>query len=320
MEEYTAMNRRHALVAYILTACTLVLALVARAADSRTGSWTVTHSDEADKVQFQLIYHTEHSNSNHQSDWPKAEFKGVDFSRAGRQDVKFLISRDAGKFDCNGYLEDGEGAGVFHYTSDTQYVSKMSALGFGGIDSDKQFSMAMLDVSLAFAKQVKDMNLRNMDTDKLIAFRIFNVTQDFVNDLRKQGLAATDADKLVAFRIHGVSPEMVSFLHQAGYQPDEDTLVALRIHGVTRDFMQQLKTDGYDRLDLQKLIAFRIHGVSPEFIERLDKLGYKHPDPDQLVAMRIHGVSPEYISDMQARGFKDLSIDKLVSMRIHGID
>ena len=70
MEDITNMNRRHALIAYILIACTLVLALIARAAESRTGSWTISASDEPGKVEFALMYHSKHNNSNHSSDWP----------------------------------------------------------------------------------------------------------------------------------------------------------------------------------------------------------------------------------------------------------
>jgi hypothetical protein len=320
MEELAAMNRRHALIAYVLIACTLVLALIARAAESRTGSWTLAHSDQPGKVEFGLIYHSQHNNSNHQSDWPAGDFRGVDFAKSGRQDVKFAIARDAGRFECEGYLDNGEGAGVFHFTPDDKYVSQMSALGFTGIDADKQFSMAILEVSVAFAKEIKAENVKGLDTDKLIAFRIFNVNREFIESMRKAGLSAADADKLVAFRIHGVSPEMVSFLRSAGYQPDEDKLIAMRIHGVSPEFMQQLKSEGYDHIDLDKLIAFRIHGVSPDFIDKIQTLGYKHPEPDQLVAMRIHGVSPEFISNLKSRGMKDLTIDQLVSLRIHGID
>jgi len=303
-----------------LSACTLVLGLIARAADTRKGSWTIARSDEPGKVSFGLIYRDKHNNSNHQSDWPASDFKGVDFSKPGKQDVKFVIARDAGKFDCEGFLDNGEGAGVFHFAADPQYVSRMSGLGFTGIDEEKQFAMAIFDVSLDYAKEMKSRNLKGLDADKLIAFRIFNVTQNFIDELRKSGLPANDCDKLVAFRIHGVSPEMVAYLRKSGYQPDEDTLVAMRIHGVSPEYMQQLKTDGYEHIDLQKLIAFRIHGVSPDFIEKLATLGYKHPEPDQLVTMRIHGVSPEFISDMQSRGMKNLTIDQLVNMRIHGID
>jgi hypothetical protein len=320
MEDLADMNRRNALIAYVLIACTLVLAFIARASETRQGSWTLTRSEESGKVSFAFIYHSKHNNSNHESDWPMSEFKGVDFSKSGKQDVQFAIARDAGRFDCEGYLNNGEGAGIFHFAPNSQYPSQMGSLGFTGIDSDKQFSMAILDVSVAYAKEMKSLNIKGLDTDKLIAFRIFNVSRDFVEELRRAGLPATDADKLVAFRIHGVSPEMVGFVHQAGYQPDEDTLVAMRIHGVSPEFMQQLKKEGYDHIDLQKLIAFRIHGVSPEFIEKLQTLGYQHPEPDQLVAMRIHNVSPEFISGLQSRGMKNLTVDQLVNLRIHGID
>lgn len=261
MEDLAAMNRRHALIAYVLVACSLVLSLLARADNSRTGSWTITHSDEPGKVSFALIYHRQHNNSNHQTEWPVGEFHGVDFAKTGKQDVKFTIARDAGRFDCEGYLDNGEGAGVFHFTAEPQYVSQLAALDFNGIDADKQFSMAILDVSVAFAKESKAENVKGLDTDKLIAFRIFNVNRDFIEALRKAGLAANDADKLVAFRIHGVSPEMVNFLHQAGYQPDDDTLVAMRIHGVSPEFISTMQSRGMKNLTIDQLVNLRIHGI-----------------------------------------------------------
>ena len=52
MEDLAAMNRRHALIAYVLIACTLVLALIVRASETRAGSWTIARSDEPGKVSF----------------------------------------------------------------------------------------------------------------------------------------------------------------------------------------------------------------------------------------------------------------------------
>jgi hypothetical protein len=320
LKEGTAMNRRHALTAYALVALSLGLALIVRAADTRRGSWTIERSDEPGKVNFALISHDKHNDSNHEGDWPLGDFHGLDVSKPGKQEVEFTISRDAGKFVCEGYMNNGEGAGTFHFTADARYADGMKSLGFSDIDAEKQYAMAIFDVSYAFAKEMKAANIQGLDADKLIAFRIFKVNREFIDSLRKASLSATDADKLIAFRIHGVSPEIVAFLHQAGYQPGEDTLVAMRIHGVSPEYIKQLKTDGYDHVDLEKLIAFRIHGVSTDFIEKLQSLGYQHPDPDQLVAMRIHGVSPEFITKLQTRGMKDLTIDQLVSLRIHGID
>jgi len=307
-------------LAYLVFACSVLgLAVKNRAAEVRSGDWTISKSDNPGKVEFSLIEHHHGGTSSHQSDWPSTSFQGVDFSKPGRQDVHFTITRDAGKIDCEGFLNNGEGAGIFHFQPDSNYPREMNSMGFS-VDDEKQFGMAVQDVSLEFARQMKNENLSDLDADKLISFRIFRVDQAFIEALRAEGLKISDSDKLVAFRIHGVTPQMVHSLRQAGYSPDEDTLIAMRIHGATPEWMDQLKQRGYDHVELEKLIAFRIHGVSPDFIEKLQGLGYSHPDPDELIAMRIHNVTPEYISDLRSRGLHDLSIDQLVSMRIHGID
>jgi hypothetical protein len=306
--------------AFLVFAFCLMFAVVKnRAADVQSGDWTIRHSDEAGKIEFSLIEHHHGGNSTNESDWPASSFPGLDFSKSGRQEVHFTITRDAGKIECEGFLSNGEGAGIFHFQPDPNYVGEMRKLDFS-VDEDKQYSMAVQDVSLEFARQMKNEHLSDLNADKLVAFRIFRVDSAFIEDLRAAGLNVSDSDKLVAFRIHGVTPQMVRALHQAGYSPDADTLIAMRIHGATPEWIEELRKRGYDHVDLEQLIAFRIHGVSPEFIEKLQGLGYKHPDPNELVAMRIHNVTPEYISDLRSRGMHDLSIDQLVSMRIHGID
>jgi hypothetical protein len=313
------MRLRRTLAFMVFAFCVLFVVISNRAADIRSGDWTIRKSDDPGKVEFSIIESRHNGTSSHESDWPQSSFPGVDFAKAGRQEVRFIVSRDAGKIDCEGFLNNGEGAGIFHFQSDPNYAREMHALGFS-VDEDKQFAMAVQDVSLEFARQMKNEHLSGLDSDKLIAFKIFNVNSVFIGELRSAGLKVSDSDKLVAFRIHGVSAQMVRSLHQAGYSPDEDTLIALRIHGATTEWMEEIRKRGYDHVDLEKLIAFRIHGVSPEFIEKLQGMGYSHPDPDELIAMRIHGVTPEYISQMRARGIHDLSVDQLVSMRIHGID
>ena len=313
------MRIRRTLAYMVFASCVVLFVVKNRAAEVHSGDWTLSKSDEAGKVEFSLIEHHQGGNSNHQSDWATSSFQGVDFSKPGRQDVHFTITRDAGKIECEGFLNDGEGAGLFHFHPDTNFAHEMEKLGFP-VDDEKQFSMAVMDVTLDFAKQMKNEHLSDIDSDKLIAFRIFRVDSAFIQELRAEGLKISDSDKLVAFRIHGVTPQMIRSLRQSGYSPDEDTLIAMRIHGATPEWIAELKQRGYDHVDLEKLIAFRIHGVSPDFIQKLQGLGYAHPDPDDLIAMRIHNVTPEYISDMRSRGIHDLSIEKLVSMRIHGID
>jgi hypothetical protein len=285
------MRLRQTATFLMFASCILFGVLKNYAAEVHNGSWTFSKSSEPGKVDFTIIEHNPSGTSTHESDLPIGLFIGVDFSKPGQQDVRFTISRDAGKIECEGFLHDGEGAGNFHFQSDPNYLREMDSIGFK-TDEEKQFSMTVQDVSLEFARQMKNEHLDDLDADKLIALRIFNVNAAFIEELRATGLKISDSNKLVAFRINGASPEWIA----------------------------ELKERGYDRVELEQLIAFRIHGVSPEFIDKLQSLGYRHPDPDQLVAMRIHDVTPEYISNLRTHGIQNLTIDQLVSMRIHGID
>jgi hypothetical protein len=282
------MKKLAAAAAMVL--CAWTMSATAFAAEMK-GNWTIAPSQEAGQVQFGMYIRNEGSNLQTTSDWPVAAFQGLDLANRERHDVKFFIARDAGRFDCDGYLNQGEGAGFFRFSPDAKFVGNMRELGFDGIDGNKQFAMAVHDVTLAYARQMKGMNLRGLDTDKLLAFRIFDISQEFIRDLRKEGLAATDADKLIAFRVHGVTPQMVREMRKLGLDTDED-----------------------------RFIAFRVHGVTPEFVSKIESFGYSNLEPEQLIAMRVHGVTPEFIADMKSRGLKDLSVDKLVALRVHGLD
>ena len=74
--------------------------------------------------------------------------------------------------------------------------------------------MAVHDVSLEFARQMKSEHLSGLDADRLISFRIFRVDSAFIEELRSAGLDISDCDKLVAFRIHGVTPKWFAFCVQ----------------------------------------------------------------------------------------------------------
>lgn len=230
-------------------------------AQERSGSWTMLPADQAGMVHFTVVQRLERGTTHNGTDWPVSAFQGLDLATRARHDVRFTIARDAGRFDGEGYLTNGEGAGVFEFTPDPGFVRAMSDVGFRGIDEDEQFAMALHDVSLDFAREMKSENLRGMDSDKLIAFRIFGVSQEFIGELRSAGLTATDVDKLVAFRIHGVSPQAVREFRSAGIDADEDELIAFQIHGVTPQFISDMQARGLKDLSADKLVALRIHGI-----------------------------------------------------------
>src|ERR1700728_3595607 len=202
------MRMRRTLAYLVFASCVLGVVIKNRAAEVRSGDWTISKSDNPGKVEFSLIEHHHGGSSNHQSDWPATSFQGVDLSKAGRQDVHFTITRDAGRIDCEGFLNDGEGAGLFHFQPDPNFPREMQSLGFS-IDDEKQFGMAVQDVTLDFAKQMKGEHLSDLDADTLIAMRIHGATPEWMAQLKQRGYDHIELEKLIAYRIHGVSPEFI---------------------------------------------------------------------------------------------------------------
>ena len=85
------MRMRRTLAYLVFASCVVVFVVKNRAAESHSGDWTISKSDNPGKVEFSLIEHHHGGMSNHQSDWPASSFPGVDFSKSGRQDVRFTI-------------------------------------------------------------------------------------------------------------------------------------------------------------------------------------------------------------------------------------
>lgn len=247
-----------ALCAWILLAAQTV---TAQAADTFSGNWTMMPADSADKVNFGLVYRREHHNMNHSSDWPVEAFQGLDLSVRGKRDVQFSIVREAGRFDCEGYLQNGVGAGVFLFTPDPAFTKALDDLGFTGVNERTQFAMAILDV-----------------------------TAKFIRDLRAEGLPLTEVDKVMAFRVHGVTVASVREYKKLGVQADEDQLVALHVHGATPAWVMKMRAQGYTGLDVDQLVAMRVHGVTPEYIDGLKARGVKNLTIDRLIQLRVHGI------------------------------
>jgi hypothetical protein len=276
-------------ISHILAA--LVLFPLGAAAAGNVGTWTLGSAEEPGRVQFSLQGSSAGDHFNTSSPWLLADLRGLDWAGAAKHDVHFTIQRDAGSIDCEGFVQDQRGSGLFTFKPNPQYAAEMAKLGFS-FEDRQLLSATLFDISFDFARTMKGAAVRGLDAGKLFAFRIHGVTPEFIRELRAAGLEAADAAKLIAFRIHGVTPEFVRDLHGAGINTtDED-----------------------------KLIAFRIHGVSPEFAGEISHLGYPQAPPEQLIALRIHGVTPQYIEGLRSKGMQNLTLDQLISLRIHGID
>jgi len=294
------MKARHALLAALVTGAAALVSATAAVRSSDPdgdslirGTWSAEPGrgkTAALGPQLQLSLHRGHNSTNSHA-VALADLKGLSAEQANADGgpVTFALERDAGQLAFEGTFRRGEGAGHFTFTPRAEFVAAMRELGYGTLDDEKLYSMAVLDVS-----------------------------RELVRELDKLGYSRLDVDQLLSMRIHGADPAFIRELKALGYDHlSVDDLVSMRIHGASPEFVRQLKDLGYDRVGNEDLVSMRIHGVSPEFIRELKALGYEHVSVEDLVSMRIHGVSPEFVRRVQATQ-GSVPVERLVDMRIHG--
>ena len=97
---------------------------------------------------------------------------------------------------------------------------------------------------------------------------------------------------------------------------DVDELVSLKIQGVTAEYVKQIRAAGFNP-GVEEIVGMKIQGVTPEYIKSIRDAGYT-PNADEIVGMKIQGVTPEYIKQMRDLGFKP-DLEQIVGMKIQGV-
>lgn len=296
-----------------------LLTTFAFAQTATRGTWTAeVKADRPDAIQLEMQQASKHSNFGH--DFKLADLPGLQASALNGSNVpvSFTLARDAGTVSFSGTFNKGLGHGEFTFAPSADYVAGMKQLGYADVQ-DKQFELAMIDVSRAYVKELKGLGF-NPDLKELISARIFNVNREQVESLRALGVKDPSLQTLVQYRIFKVDADYVSAMRKSFPNLSMDKLVEMRIHNATPEYAKEMAALGYSNLDADKLVQFRIHGVTPEYIKELRQLGLNNLSADQLVQFRIFGVGRSQLEDLAKEGYTGLSPDNLVAFRIHGVD
>lgn len=255
------MTKDRAFILMLIFLSSLIMAFKCEAADA-TCAWALSTRADPGKVHLTLSQTREHGSFSTSSDWAAADLAGLDLVTSGKHDVHFVVARDAGRIEGDGFVSGADGAGLFTFTPSPRYAADMAALGFGGVDNDRLMSYALHDVSLAFAKEMKAANIDGLDAEKLLRFRIFKIDGAFLAALKTEGFKSFQADRLIAFAIHKVTPDYVAAVHRLGFFPTDEQFTAMRIHRVTPEYIQGLLAKGVKNLTVDQLIKLRIHNIA----------------------------------------------------------
>jgi hypothetical protein len=324
----------------------VILAVLVAIGQESEQSWKMKPNGNWDSVQFWVHRFRPGSNMTWSSGVPLSRFHNLSMSlleRGGRTQFEYVT--DAGKLVCKGSFSFNSGAGSFVFVPNPDFSSELRSLGFGTPDQDQMFNFLLHDVSMEFARAVRDavmrpsvaqlLELRNhgvnaeylrsikdsgyeLSADDVITLRNHGVSADFLRDLKRADYDLT-ANEIVELRQHGVSAEYVRDLKSFGLHPRAADLVQFHMHGVSSDYLSDLKSAGYGELTADQIVQLRQHGVPAEFALRAQELGYKFT-PDELVMLRQHGVNGDYLQTLKQSGIRPLTAEQITRLRQHGVD
>ncbi|GJL94231.1 MAG: hypothetical protein DHS20C05_06360 [Hyphococcus sp.] len=306
------------LPAFFFTMFFVLASGFAVSAASVEGTWALVKGDKPDEVHVTFNRSSSRHNTWHIGrDFKTAEFSGLDLSKSGRQDVRFTLKRDAGDITGEGVVLNGSGSGVFSYTPNNSYFAELKRIGFDGVEEKQQWSFALTDVSLAFARGMAERNVPGLDADRLLGFRSVGGDLAFVDDLRAADIRIDSADTLIAFRVHDVTAAFVMNIRRAGFSPTNDQLVAMAVHEVTPEYIAEMKAAGFTG-DISNLVAYRVHDVTPAFAKEIRDMGFS-VSADKLVALRVHDITPDYIRAMRKEFGDDLTLENIIAATVHDV-
>lgn len=280
-----------------------------------TVNWSV-EPESRSEVQFSISYRTANVRSNWSSTTPASELRGLDLSAEGP--VSFAVTRDAGRFDCEGVMRRGRGTGDCRFEGDAAFAAALERRGIGTASRADLYQLALARVGLGLADELGEQRHARPSIDELVQMGVHGADVAYVREMGAAGYRGGNADGLVSMRIHGVTPDLLRSLAEAGYPADAALAVNLRIHGATADYIAGMRRAAGHRFAGDDLVSMRIHGVTPEWVGELARLGYPNLEASQLISMRIHGVTGDFVRDAVEKAPARPSPEQLVSLRITG--
>jgi len=263
-----------------------------------TGDWTAkTINEERDKIQLNFEIRRENGGkNNHGSSFAYSDLRGLSPDQTQNGKVNFSMSREAGTIDCEGTFTNGRGVGTFRFTPNYSFADAMKSRGF--------------DFSKASKHGSQDLEMR------LFTATTLNVTTAFADDLKSANFGPLDVDDLFKATIFKITPQYMAEMKATGFPNlGMEDLVKGRIFKVDAEYVRQVNSMGFPNLDFESLVKFRIFKVEPEFLNALKAEGLTNLAAEDVVKFRIFKIDPQYIREARAAD-PNITAEELVQMKI----
>jgi beta-lactamase regulating signal transducer with metallopeptidase domain len=284
-----------------------------------TQEWSLerSHSFLSDKVRFSFGFRQGGSESTTSTDVPVASLRDFSLSMLDHTGpVRFEYVRAAGELICEGNVAGGRASGTFTVSPNPQFISALVKMGYATPDENDVVSLMMSDVTLDFARAVKETGL-NLSAGELGELRSHGVTADYIRQARQSGLTNLTAEEFCELRTHGVEPDYLRRILAADPKLSAEDISELRTHGVEPEYLRGIEATGI-ALSIEDISSLRTHGVEAGYMKGIHEANSKL-SIDEIDELRTHGVEPEYLKGIEAVE-SNLSVEEICELRTHGVE
>jgi hypothetical protein len=259
-----------------------------------SGEWKVEFERHSNNVRLTIYSHQAVSgNGTSLLILPAGKLQGLTSApdAADAVPVSFTLTREAGRFNFEGSINEGRGAGQWTLTPNQNFIASMRRIGYDHLFEHQLLVAAIYDLNLEYIAEMKALGYNQPSIDQLLGARMFNVSINYIKELQLLGLSGVSVDELISLQMFSVTP---------GY-------------------VRELRALGYDRVSPDQLVSMRMNQVTPEYINGLREQGYRNVSVNDLLRMSMFGVNGAYIAELRRNGIKDLTIDQLVGRRFYNV-
>lgn len=286
-----------------------------------SGEWTAElNRGKPGEVQMTFHRRSENGGSNTSGDSISlAELQGLTAetaASAARANVNFSIVREAGTFQCEGFFNQGRGAGLWTFTPNRNFVSALQSRGYGNLTEEDLLRAALRNLTTKFIEDLKNAGYDRLEFEQLNRAATHNITAKFIGELESAGFTGLTFDQLIRARNHSINGEYVREVRAMGFdkQPLE-TIIRLRNHKITREFINRMSAAGFNNLSVEQLIRLKNHQITPEFVNDLKAEGFPDISVETAIRLKNHEIDRDFIRRVKARGFTNITLDNLLKLR-----
>ncbi len=280
--------------------------------------WKITRDgSNSSTVQLSLILRGDDGNDRMNTEGvPLSSLSGFSLSMLDHDGpVKFEYVRDSGRILCEGNVTGGHAAGPFTVALNPSFVSDLEKMGYAAPRDDEAFSLVTTDVTLSYARAIRDTGLTTSISD-LIDLQDHGVGADYVREVRQEGFTNLSAGEISDLRDHGVNPDYLKAIKAAGPNLSIEEIDSLYDHGVKPDYYKSIVAVD-SKLSIEQIDNLYDHGVKPDYYKSMAATA-PELSIEQIDSLYDHGVEPDSYKGFAAVGSK-LSIEEINSLRDHGV-